>query len=47
MPGLALTFVHSRQQLGEVFWSEVKLVLLPRVSVVAPQHDQLPLFPAH
>lgn len=44
---LPVTFIHSRKQLCEVLWSNVRLVLLPRVTIITPQHDQLPLFPPH
>ena len=44
---LSFTFIHSSKQLSEVFWSGVSLVLLPRVTIVTPQHDQFSLLPPH
>lgn len=41
------TFIHASEQLHQVFLSGVKLMLLPRVAVVAPQHNQLSLSAPH
>lgn len=47
MNNWSFTFIHPSEQVSEVFWSGIRLVLLPRVTIVTPQHNQLPLFPPH
>lgn len=41
------TFVHAVEQITELLWSVVRLMFLPRVTVIAAQHNQLPLLPPH
>lgn len=41
------TFIHSSEKISQVFCPDLRLVLLPCVAVIAPQHNQLPLLPPH
>ena len=42
----ARTFIHAVEQLVEVLYLAVVLVLLPRLPVLTPQEDELTLLPS-